>query len=89
MNNDLRKYNGGARDGAGRPKTVSGKYQVAVRLPEDMARWVWRQQGSDAEVLRRLVREAMDRETANEKPSLGAAPRNPETLDTSRNVSGA
>jgi hypothetical protein len=89
MNDDLRKYNGGARDGAGRPKTVSGKYQMAVRLPEDMARWIWRQRGSDAEVLRRLVREAMERETANEQPSSGAAPGNPEALDTSGDASGA
>jgi hypothetical protein len=75
MKDDLREYNGGARPGAGRPKTVNSWRQVAVRLPEDMARWVWRQRGSDAEVLRRLVREAMDRECAqNDKQNLPANP---------------
>jgi hypothetical protein len=68
MNTDLRKYNGGARQGAGRPKTVSGYHQVAVRLPEDMANWVLRKAikacgGSEAELLRRLIRAAMEQET--------------------------
>jgi hypothetical protein len=62
MSSDFRKYNGGPREGSGRPKTVNGWHQMAVRLPEDMALWVFRQQGNGAEVLRRLVREAMERE---------------------------
>ena len=67
MTDDLRRFNGGRRQGAGRPPTVSGVRQVAVRLPEDMARWVAQKSattsgGSDAEFVRRLVREAMERE---------------------------
>jgi len=65
MSSDLRAFNGGSRDGSGRPKTINGWHQVAVRLPEDMARWVWRQRGSTADVLRKLVREAMDRDAAS------------------------
>jgi hypothetical protein len=62
---DLRKFNGGAREGAGRPKTINGYRQVAVRLPEDMARWVISQAdklcgGSEAEMLRRLIKKAME-----------------------------
>jgi len=61
MNLDLREYNGGTREGAGRPKNVHGYRQVAVRLPEDMAQWLLDQSmktcgGSKAEFLRRLVR---------------------------------
>ena len=67
MADDMRRFNGGARQGAGRPPTISGYRQVAVRLPKDMARWVTQQSmrtcnGSDAEFLRQLVREAMERE---------------------------
>ena len=68
MSVDLRKNNGGARKGAGRPKTVGGYRQVAVRLPEEMAKWVTQQSteicgGSEAELIRRLVRDAMQRES--------------------------
>lgn len=62
MTRDMRRYNGGPRKGAGRPKTVDGWHQVAARIPEDMARWFWRQPDSAAEVLRRLIKEAMDRD---------------------------
>ena len=67
MTDDLRRFNGGRRQGAGRPPTISGVRQVAVRLPEDMARWVAVKSamtagGSDAEFVRQLVREAMQRE---------------------------
>jgi hypothetical protein len=72
MNLDLRKYNGGARKGAGRPKTINAYRQVAVRLPEEMARWVLQKSmqlcgGSEAELLRRLVRSAMDQDEAADK----------------------
>jgi hypothetical protein len=72
MNPDLRKYNGGARKGAGRPKTINAYRQVAVRLPEEMARWVLQKSmkvcgGSEAELLRRLVRSAMDQDEAADK----------------------
>ena len=68
MSVDLRKNNGGARKGAGRPKTVSSYRQVAVRLTEDMARWVRQQSvelcgGSEAELMRRLVRAAMEKDS--------------------------
>jgi hypothetical protein len=71
MNDDLRKYNGGARQGAGRPKTVDSYRQIAVRLPEEMARWVLRQSmkmcgGCEAELLRRLIQAAMEQDKANE-----------------------
>jgi len=71
LNVDLRKYNGGARKGAGRPKTVNGYRQVAVRLPEDMAGWVLQQAvkscgGSEAELLRKLIRDAMQQESPPE-----------------------
>jgi len=67
MNEDLRRFNGGARKGAGRRPSVHGYRQVAVRLPEDMARWVLHQSmlttsGCEAEFLRTLVRAAMDQE---------------------------
>ena len=65
MSDDLRRFNGGPRQGAGRPPTVRGYRQVAVRLPEDMARWVTRQStvncgGSDAGFIRQLIRAAME-----------------------------
>jgi hypothetical protein len=71
MNHDLRKYNGGARKGAGRPKTIDGYRQIAVRLPEDMARWVLRQSmkvcgGCEAELLRKLIQAAMEQDKAEE-----------------------
>jgi Arc/MetJ-type ribon-helix-helix transcriptional regulator len=67
---DMRKFNGGARDGAGRPKTINGYRQVAVRLPEEMANWVLNQAvrcsgGSEAELLRKLISEAMEKDAAN------------------------
>ena len=63
MSHDLRQFNGGPRKGAGRPKTINSYRQIAVRLPEDMARWVLRHcRGSEAELLRRLVKEAMERD---------------------------
>jgi hypothetical protein len=69
MKDDLRRFNGGPRQGAGRPVSVGGYRQVAVRLPEEMAKWVLRQAmsscgGCEAEFLRRLVRAAMDQELA-------------------------
>jgi hypothetical protein len=70
MTRDMRRYNGGARKGAGRPKTVGGWHQVAVRLPEDMAMWLLTQPDSQAEVLRRLVKEAMER---NPRPIIQTA----------------
>jgi len=70
---DMRKYNGGARKGAGRPETVGAWHQVAVRLNQDMTRWIWRQRGSPAEVLRRLVQEAMEREIEPPKPQTSTA----------------
>jgi len=71
MNDDLRKYNGGARKGAGRPKTIGGYRQIAVRLPEEMAKWVMRQSmilygGCEAELLRRLIQAAMEQDKAEE-----------------------
>ena len=74
MNLDMRKYNGGARKGAGRPKTINSYRQIAVRLPEEMAKWVMAQAikscgGSEAEFLRRLVRIAMEQDAAGGKAS--------------------
>ena len=58
MRHDNRGYNGGARAGAGRPKTFDAYHQVAVRLPKDMTDWVWRKSmktgRSAAELLRIL-----------------------------------
>ena len=72
MNLDLRKYNGGAREGAGRPKTINSYRQIAVRLPEEMAKWVLTKAmkscgGSEAELLRRLVRSAMEQDATRDK----------------------
>jgi hypothetical protein len=69
-NDDMRQYNGGARPGAGHPKTIDANHQVAVRLPEDMNRWLWRRQlrthaGSVAEVMRQLIRDAMEQDAAD------------------------
>lgn len=82
MNLDLRQYNGGAREGAGRRKTINGYRQVAVRLPEDMARWVLRESmktcgGCEADLLRRLVRAAMEQDAATvetKKEKEGSTP---------------
>ena len=73
MTDDLRRFNGGPRQGAGRPAKVHGYRQVAVRLPEDMAKWVLRQSvltcgGCEAEFVRKLVRAAMDREQVGGTP---------------------
>jgi hypothetical protein len=67
MTDDLRRFNGGPRQGAGRPASVRGYRQVAVRLPQDMAKWVTHQSmltcgGCEAEVLRKLVRAAMEQQ---------------------------
>lgn len=66
MRHDNRGYNGGARAGAGRPKTFDAYHQVAVRLPKDMTDWVWRKSmktgRSAAELLRDLVRAAMEQD---------------------------
>jgi hypothetical protein len=69
MKHDLRRFNGGARKGAGRPATVHGYRQVAIRLPEDLAMWVAGQamltcSGCEAEFVRKLLRAAMDQERA-------------------------
>jgi hypothetical protein len=71
MKLDLRKNNGGAREGAGRPKTIVGYRQIAVRLPEELAVWVRHQAmklcgGCEAELLRSLVRAAMEQDNADE-----------------------
>jgi hypothetical protein len=70
MTYDSRQFNGGFREGSGRPKTVNGWHQIAVRLPMDMTQWIWRQPGSAAEVLRRLIRQAMEQEKAQAKKQL-------------------
>ncbi len=66
MRHDNRACNGGARTGAGRPKTFDCYRQVAVRLPKDMTNWVWRQSSktgeSAAEILRNLVHAAMEQD---------------------------
>ena len=83
MSYDSRQFNGGFREGSGRPKTVSGWHQIAVRLPKDMVLWVWRQPGSAAEVLRRLIRQEMEQEAAQLKSTAIAPPKaDPEEKDS-------
>jgi hypothetical protein len=74
MNLDLRKNNGGAREGAGRPRTINGYRQIAVRLPAELAAWVLRQAlkscgGNEAELLRKLVKNAMEQDESDDKPT--------------------
>ena len=82
MARDMRRYNGGPRKGAGRPKSVDGWHQVAARIPEDMAKWFWRQPESSAEVIRRLIKEAMDRELQNAKSKNSTTKEGPNTTKT-------